>query len=151
MTGQAVIPSINLTGGQIVFPATQNPSGNANTLDDYEKGTWTPSVTSLGGTITTVGAVAGTYTKIGRVVVVTYNVEITNAGTGASAIQIAGLPFTNSSSVSIGCGREVNATGHITSGFINASSSTISVRYYDASYPGTTGSRNVGTITYFTS
>lgn len=32
--------------GQIVFPATQNASSNANTLDDYEEGTWTPTVGS---------------------------------------------------------------------------------------------------------
>ena len=30
------------TNGQIVFPATPNPSSNANTLDEYEEGSWTP-------------------------------------------------------------------------------------------------------------
>src|SRR4030066_820181 len=37
-------PSINLTGGQIKFPATQNASADANTLDDYEEGTFTPTL-----------------------------------------------------------------------------------------------------------
>src|SRR5690348_15884321 len=36
-------------GGQIVFPASQVASSNANTLDDYAEVTWTPSV---GGTAT---------------------------------------------------------------------------------------------------
>jgi len=138
------------SGAGISFPATQSASTDANTLDDYEEGSWTPSVTSLGGTITTVGAVSGKYTKIGRVVVVNYDVAVTTQGTGASAIQIAGLPFANGDIVSISCGREVNATGYITSGVLATSGTTISVRYYDATYPGTSGSRNQGTLTYQT-
>ena len=138
------------SGSGITFPATQSESTNANTLDDYEEGTWTPSVTSLGGTITTVGAVSGKYTKIGRVVVVNYDVAVTTQGTGASALQIAGLPFANGDIASISCGREVNATGYITSGLLATSATTISVRYYDATYPGTSGSRNHGTLTYQT-
>lgn len=135
------------SGTGITFPVTQSASSNANTLDDYEEGTWTPSVTSLGGTITTVGTVSGTYTKIGRTVVATYEVAITTAGTATSAIQVAGLPFTCGIRA-VGCGREVNLTGYITSGILATSSSTISVRYYDASYPGASGSQNTGTIIY---
>jgi hypothetical protein len=138
------------SGSGISFPATQSASSDANTLDDYEEGTWTPSVTSLGGTITTVGAVSGKYTKVGRIVVVNYDVAITTQGTGASAIQIAGLPFSNGDTVSVSCGREVNLTGYITSGILATSGTTISVRYYDATYPGASGSRNQGTLTYQT-
>ena len=32
-------------GSGITFPATQSASTNANTLDDYEEGTWTPVLT----------------------------------------------------------------------------------------------------------
>jgi len=54
-------------GGGVQFPATQNASSNANTLDDYERGTWTPSVASTGGATFTYGATTGgTYIKIGR-------------------------------------------------------------------------------------
>jgi len=68
-TGQATIPTINLTGGQITFPATQSPSADANCLDDYEEGTWTPS---QGTQLTVVGTFSssGNYTKIGRVVTI---------------------------------------------------------------------------------
>jgi hypothetical protein len=66
------VPDANITllntpgDGQIKFPATQNASADANTLDDYEEGTWTPSQTNL----TVVGSptYTGVYTKIGRVV-----------------------------------------------------------------------------------
>lgn len=74
--------------GQIKFPATQNPSANANTLDDYEEGTWSPS---LGGTATYNNA-AGTYTKIGQMVLANFVVDVLNIGTG-SATTVSGLPF----------------------------------------------------------
>jgi hypothetical protein len=90
MTGQAVIPSINLTGGQIVFPATQNPSAGANTLDDYEEGTWTPSITGI-----TVTSTFSTYTKTGNTVFIRSHMSC-SANPG-STFSIAGLPFTSSS------------------------------------------------------
>jgi hypothetical protein len=53
--------------GQIGFPATQNPSAGANTLDDYEEGTWTPSLNFSGGTTgITYGDRQGRYIKIGK-------------------------------------------------------------------------------------
>ena len=75
--------------GQIVFPATQNASAGANTLDDYEEGTWTPS---LGGN-TTYSTQTGTYTKIGRMVYVSLVLTVTTLGTGSTSV-ISGLPFT---------------------------------------------------------
>jgi len=78
------------SGAGITFPATQSASTDANTLDDYEEGTWTPSV---GGTATYTAQQA-TYTKIGRVVHVTAYIQILLIGTGSS-IQITGLPFSS--------------------------------------------------------
>lgn len=90
-------PSINLTGGQIAFPATQNPSANVNTLDDYEEGTWTPSI---GGTATYANQ-TGTYTKIGNRVYIEGRLSITLVGTGSTTV-VSGLPFSVGSSESIG-------------------------------------------------
>jgi len=44
---------LELSGG-ITFPATAVAASNANTLDDYEEGTWTPTIigTSTAGTAT---------------------------------------------------------------------------------------------------
>jgi hypothetical protein len=58
---------ISVNGVQ--FPATQSPSADANCLDDYEEGTWTPN---QGAGLTVVGAFSssGTYTKVGRVVTI---------------------------------------------------------------------------------
>lgn len=76
------------SGSGITFPATQSASTNANTLDDYEEGTWTP--TGNGVTIT---VAAASYVKVGRVVY--FNVDITMPSTAnGSSFQIASLPFT---------------------------------------------------------
>jgi hypothetical protein len=80
-------------GSGITFPATQSASTDANTLDDYEEGTWTPTVTSAGGSITAYTA-TGTYTKIARVVYLTATINVTNAGTASSTMSITGNPFT---------------------------------------------------------
>jgi len=81
------------SGAGITFPATQSASSDANTLDDYEEGTWTPSV---GGTAT-YSSRTGTYTKIGRQVTAWFDVTILLIGTGGGSL--SGLPFTNTSSL----------------------------------------------------
>ena len=81
------------TAGQIKFPATQNASSNANTLDDYEEGTWTPT---QGSGLTVVGAFssAGKYTKIGRQVYVSGQVAGATTVAAAVSSEICGsLPF----------------------------------------------------------
>lgn len=78
----------------ITFPATQSASSDANTLDDYEEGTWTPS---QGAGLTVVGAFSssGQYTKIGRQVFVVGTVAgATSISAAANAILCGGLPFT---------------------------------------------------------
>jgi hypothetical protein len=82
----AATPSTS--GAGITFPATQSASTDANTLDDYEEGTWTPS---LGGTAT-YDLQSGTYTKIGKVVTINGAIRPTSLGTG-SANTLSGLPF----------------------------------------------------------
>ena len=81
---------LTLIAGQIAFPATQNPSANANTLDDYEEGTWTPGDGSGAG-LTLVGPV-GTYVKVGRFVWASGALTYPATANGAQAT-ISGLPF----------------------------------------------------------
>lgn len=90
----------------VVFPATQVPSADPNTLDDYEEGTWTPTIAGSGGTTGQTYTVrAGTYTKIGRLVVAQFTATLSAKGTITSSVQISGLPFTadsTSNSFSVG-------------------------------------------------
>jgi len=100
-TGQATIPTINLTGGQITFPATQSASADANTLDDYEEGTFSPTIigTSTAGTVSYTIQV-GAYLKIGRLVYISTYIVWTS-GTGTGSLQFGNLPFTATSSPTI--------------------------------------------------
>jgi hypothetical protein len=82
------------SGAGITFPATQVASANANTLDDYEEGTWTP--TSAGTTTSGTGTYAiqvGQYTKIGNVVYF-YAFVSWSAHTGTGDLLLSSLPFT---------------------------------------------------------
>jgi hypothetical protein len=76
------------SGAGITFPAAQSASSDANTLDDYEEGTWTPS---LGGTAV-YNAQNGSYIKIGQLVYVFCFLNISVQGTG-STTTVSGLPF----------------------------------------------------------
>jgi hypothetical protein len=82
------------SGSGITFPATQSASSDANTLDDYEEGTWTPVATSNAGSITTY-SVTASYVKIGRIVNCTFTVTVTNIGTASSFMNISGFPFSS--------------------------------------------------------
>jgi hypothetical protein len=95
-TSKAVIlaggnTSANGTG--ITFPATQSASSDANTLDDYEEGTWSPVVegTSSAGTATYANQ-NGRYTKIGRMVYFEFYLNW-SSGNGSGNLQFGGLPF----------------------------------------------------------
>ena len=79
----------------IGFPATQVPSADANTLDDYEEGTWTPGIAFGGGVVDiTYTTQAGRYTKIGNQVHVYGSVVLSAKGTSTGQATITGLPFT---------------------------------------------------------
>lgn len=85
---------LTVTGGQIAFPATQSASADANTLDDYEEGSWTPAMSFGGGTTgITYSTQQGSYTKIGRLVFVRGRVILSDNGTSTGAALITGLPF----------------------------------------------------------
>lgn len=82
-------------GTGIRFPATQSASTNANTLDDYEEGTWTPvfKCTSVNPTYTASSAI-GKYTKIGNVVYYSFYLYASGGATGGSGdVYIGNLPF----------------------------------------------------------
>ena len=103
-TGAAVGGATPGAGG-VAFPATAVAVADANTLDDYEEGTWTPVVTFTGGNgdLTTAEAL-GVYTKIGRLVQIAFNVEFSET-TALTNLTITGVPFTSGANVrnAVGC------------------------------------------------
>jgi hypothetical protein len=73
-------------------------TGSANHLDDYEEGTWTPTVGAITGQTqptVTAGTFTGNYTKIGSVVVASFYVgpfQFNSTGS-SSTLAIKGFPF----------------------------------------------------------
>ena len=90
------VGTIGLSGGQITFPAVAVPSADPNTLDDYEEGTWTPTLTGQVGTDPdpTYTAQVGTYVKIGNLVYADFFIHINVAGSNTDTSLIGGFPYT---------------------------------------------------------
>jgi hypothetical protein len=100
-SGQLVSPTatglITALGGQIKFPASQNASADANTLDDYEEGTWTPTWGAASGSMT-YNLQLGRYVKVGRFVTVTCHIQTTANNALTGNVFLSGLPFPSDSS-----------------------------------------------------
>ena len=137
--GIGLIPTArNNTRLQIVdgigFPSTQVASSDANTLDDYEEGTWPPTIigTSTAGTANYTTATAR-YTKIGRQVFFEANITW-GSGSGTGDLRISGLPFTSSNtttlpSVAIGYWNDVVKTAnHIPTAHVDNNATQIVFR-----------------------
>ena len=85
------------TNGNIVFPGSANPSVDANTLDEYREGDFSPTLVpaTIGGTPISLSTTAGKFIKIGRLVRVSIRMVISSLGVGNSgSLKIGSLPFT---------------------------------------------------------
>ena len=132
-TGDLTITSGNLvvsSGNGIDFSATSDLAGmTSELLDDYEEGTWTPS---LGGTATYTTQV-GRYTKVGNVVTIQFRIVVDVIGTG-SVNSISGLPFAPA----------VFSAGHY-GGYFNLATNVIFLAFYLS--PSVTNLTNVSQST----
>ena len=95
-SGTVVVTGTTPSLNGITFPATQVPSADANTLDDYEEGTFLASYGGSGGN-PTVSYIrrAGRYVKIGQFVQITIEMQTSSVSGGSGSLQILGLPFTS--------------------------------------------------------
>jgi hypothetical protein len=126
------------SGTGITFPATQSASSDANTLDDYEEGTWTPT---QGAGITLVGSFSstGTYTKIGNIVTLRGRLSgSTSLAITAASVLCGGLPFTPSG--------DPYAMGSMTNSAVNTSATVFVV---SASRIDTAGTFSATPTLYF--
>ena len=151
----------NSTAGTgIAFPATQSASTDANTLDDYEEGTFTPVIVGL--TTAGVGAytsTTGKYTKVGNLVTISIYLVVT-AHTGTGGMSVSGLPFIVQA-VYQPCSFRVNnlslTASNIIQGYANAGASTISLEQVPSgggtitSIPMDTACEIMLSCSYFTS
>ena len=95
---------LSLTSGNLVltsgygidFSATANSSGTVTheIFDDYEIGSWTPTIDFGGGSTSVAYAYQeGVYTKIGRQVIAHAYLDLTSKGSSSGQIRFGGLPF----------------------------------------------------------
>jgi hypothetical protein len=114
------------SGAGITFPATQSASTDANTLDDYEEGTWTPADAS--GASLSFTSVTAKYTKIGNVVYI--NAKLTYPTTAdVSQAKISGLPFAPAVGANILFGGNAASTNtnNAGQGLVDAASTTMNL------------------------
>ena len=110
---------VQLLNGQLQFPATQNPSADVHTLDDYAEGNWTP--TNTAGVALTI--TQATYVKIGRLVYLQAQLTVATNSSAAN-MTLGGLPYSSLAPgpLSIGYTTAVKATNFyevMASGTIN--------------------------------
>jgi hypothetical protein len=99
-TGDVTVETGNLvigtSGKGIDFSATADGSGTmtSEVLDDYEEGTWTPTIEFGGASVgVSYSTNVGTYTKVGNLVKASCYVQMSSKGTSGGAARIQGLPF----------------------------------------------------------
>ena len=87
---------LGTSGKGIDFSATASGSGTMTSelLNDYEEGTFTPTISS-GATAVTFSTQDGKYTKIGRIVTIFIRIVTTAATRNGSQFLISGLPFSD--------------------------------------------------------
>lgn len=124
--------------------ATSIKFGSGTVLSTYEEGTWTPT---LGGTATYTSQ-KGSYIKIGRLVLVSFDITILLIGTG-STTTISGLPFTVGSQTSPKMEQAPGSCGYFASLAVNvysivpyASATTTTVLFVSNSALGGTATVN---------
>ena len=152
-TGDQTLSTGNLVQGTaakgVNFTANTPAAGmTSQLLNWYEEGTWTPTVTSSSGSITSYTS-SGTYTRVGRLVTATFTYNITNAGTGSGAVRVTS-PFASRAAALYPTGSvaEVAVAGWGGYCIIDQGTSTITVQKYDGGYAGSVNVIVRGTITY---
>ena len=110
---------ISTSGHGINFSATSDSLGDTSeVLDDYEEGTWTPTLAYSGSGSATLSEALGFYTKIGRMVHVIITVTVSAQGSGSGNVNLGGLPYTTSSTT----GTRLNGTLTYVAGFSDLNS-----------------------------
>jgi len=113
-SGSAIDATVNLGYPSVRFKDLYLSGGAylggavaANKLDDYEEGTWTPTFRDLNGNLATLSTALGSYTKIGRQVILNFNLTLSSKGSMTGDFCLMGnLPFSHPNNA-------YNGTGHI--------------------------------------
>jgi|9_EtaG_2_1085328.scaffolds.fasta_scaffold64771_1 hypothetical protein len=121
ITGMSVSSTdVTVSSGDLLFGTaakgvclgvTSNTDGN--TIDDYEEGTWTGTLTGGSSNPSSTITATGYYTKIGRLVNVTIDFNNSNNSGASGTVIITGIPFTP------GTGSDTAGTGNVGTYYYN--------------------------------
>jgi hypothetical protein len=132
------------TGTGIAFPATQSASSDANTLDDYEEGTWTTTVTPTLNTTGTPTLSNARYTKIGNLVTLegTFSAQVTSSN--QITYWVFTIPFATAALASGACGAAKQEANYIVGAVSDSTGSSSNTPYisYSASAALPSGTAN---------
>jgi hypothetical protein len=136
------------SGKGIDFSAASNVAGmTSELLNDYEEGTWTPTITAETGTPTSVTVNTAVYTKTGRLVCVGFDFTVVDKGTASNSLRFT-LPFIMSVGSQCGAFRETSNIGWM--GMVTAATTSIgSLNLYNNGTPWVNSYRFQGSFTYF--
>jgi hypothetical protein len=116
----------------VKFLATQVPSADANTLDDYEEGTFTATLMGSVTNPTIPVTTTGYYTKIGRQVTVSiYFSGFTTTGASGN-LMVSGLPFAAHSTAGASVGSAQMANNGTIAGLTTTTNSSTTLAIQDA-------------------
>jgi hypothetical protein len=150
---------IGTDGKGIDFSATPG-TGTSELFDDYEEGTWTPSL-EFGGASTGITYISGyqngLYTKVGNIVTLTGVIYLSSKGSSTGTATISGIPFngTNSDGTqstaslridnttfsgypTLGAGKNATSLIFVQTSLLGTSTALTNTEFSDSSYAGFT-------------
>jgi hypothetical protein len=136
------------SGKGIDFSATANAAGmTSELLDDYEEGTWTPTLNFSGNSVgLTYSRQVGKYVKVGNIVYCSGHFQVSNKGSSTGTAVVSGLPFTYAAVTGgwffpMGVRGNLNVGGAESVSFYISSSASSSMTLYSCN---TSGGSNSG-------
>ena len=118
-------------------------------LVGQDRGDVTMTVASATGTITSVTNQEAHYIKYGNQVTIYFTFTVANNGSGATFINVSGMPYPCSSTLG-GSGTAHNSTLGLCEVWVSPTFSTFNIRLYNGTYPAGTGDVIYGSLTYYT-
>lgn len=129
-----------------------------DTLNYYDEGSWTPTLTFGGGSTGMSIEVVGRYTRIGNMVQAWGRIRVSSVGSSTGAASVGGLPFTSSNITSPGLlyypvawyTENITFTGWLESALPNNATSFLLVQNNDGTITTLTNTAfGTGDIIYF--
>jgi hypothetical protein len=123
-------------------------TADANSLDDYEEGTWTPALTTSGGTPPTLVSSSGRYIIVGKLVTIYFKFLLSSASGGSGQLKITNAPLVlNTATIpAVGFARILDTGTTLNCGFLTGT--VINFNKYDGGYAGV-DYEVVGQVSYY--